>query len=68
MLVLSRRKGEQVIVPGYGVAITVLDVKGKTIRLGISAPRDVDILRGELVSQATAAGVRDATASDVTGD
>jgi carbon storage regulator len=66
MLVLSRRKGEQVVLPGYGVAITVLDVKGKTIRLGIAAPRDVGILRGELVPQATP--VANASAAESTTD
>jgi carbon storage regulator len=66
MLVLSRRKGEQVVLPGYGVAITVLEVKGKTIRLGIAAPRDVDIFRGELVPQATPVASASAAAESAT--
>ncbi|HVK08763.1 MAG TPA: carbon storage regulator [Gemmataceae bacterium] len=53
MLVLSRRKGEEVVVPGYGVRITVLEVKGSSIRLGIAAPREVGIFRGELLPEAT---------------
>lgn len=47
MLVLSRKKDQQVIIDG-GIKIEVLKVKGNTVRLGISAPRHVKVLRGEL--------------------
>ena len=47
MLVLSRKKDQQVIIDGE-IKIEVLKIKGNTIRLGITAPRDVKILRGEL--------------------
>jgi carbon storage regulator len=47
MLVLSR-KTEQVICVGNNVEITVLGVQGGRVRLGIEAPRDVRIRRGEL--------------------
>jgi carbon storage regulator len=47
MLVLSR-KTEQVICVGSDVEITVLGVQGNRVRLGIEAPRDVRIRRGEL--------------------
>ena len=49
MLVLSRKAGEQIVVPEYGVSVTVIAVQGKTIRLGISAPPEVPILRSEIV-------------------
>ena len=47
MLVLSRKKDQQVIIDG-DIKIEVLKVKGNTVRLGISAPSHVKVLRGEL--------------------
>ena len=47
MLVLSRKKNESIIIDG-NIEIEVLQVKGKSIRLGIKAPNDVRVLRGEL--------------------
>ena len=47
MLVLSRKQGEKVII-GNGIAVTVLEVQGNRVRLGIEAPDDVRILREEL--------------------
>jgi carbon storage regulator CsrA len=47
MLVLSRKKNESIIIDGQ-IKIEVLRVKGNTIRLGISAPKEVKVLRGEL--------------------
>ena len=48
MLVLSRRKDESIVLPDLGVSIKVLKCSGNQIRLGIEAPSDVRILRGEL--------------------
>jgi carbon storage regulator len=48
VLVLSRREGEEILVPECGVTVTVLAVQGNKIRLGIRAPAEVEILRGEL--------------------
>jgi carbon storage regulator CsrA len=47
MLVLSRKQQQEIIV-GDNVKITVLKIKGNTVRLGIEAPRDVRVVRGEL--------------------
>jgi carbon storage regulator CsrA len=47
MLVLSRKVNDEIVIDGR-IRVQVLQVKGKTIRLGISAPDDVKILRGEL--------------------
>ena len=47
MLVLSRKRNEQVLIDGQ-ITIEVLQIKGNTVRLGISAPRDVKVMRGEL--------------------
>lgn len=48
MLALSRKKGESVFI-GDDIEIVVVDVKGDQVRLGINAPRDLVILRSELV-------------------
>ena len=47
MLVLSRKKNESIVIDGQ-IKIEVLKVKGNTVRLGISAPDNIKILRGEL--------------------
>ena len=48
MLVLSRRVGESVVV-GDDITITVLEVRGDVIRVGIDAPRSVAVNRAELL-------------------
>lgn len=47
MLVLSRKLKQEIQI-GDNVVITVLKVKGNTVQLGIEAPRDIKIMRGEL--------------------
>ncbi|MBU2663088.1 carbon storage regulator CsrA [Actinoplanes bogorensis] len=47
MLVLTRRSGESVMI-GNDVVITVLEARGDVIRLGIQAPRDVQVHREEV--------------------
>jgi carbon storage regulator len=48
MLVLSRKIGERILVPHCELEVTVLAVEGKTVRLGISAPAEVDVYREEV--------------------
>ena len=48
MLVLSRKSNETIKI-GDDIEIRILEVKGDTVRIGIEAPKSVDILRGELV-------------------
>ena len=47
MLVLTRKPGEKIHI-GSGITITVVEVRGNKIRLGIDAPDDVPIFRAEL--------------------
>ena len=47
MLVLSRKEGERLVI-GDNVVVTVNRISGNRITLGIEAPRDVRIVRGEL--------------------
>lgn len=48
MLVLSRKVNETIKI-GDDIEIRVLEVKGDTVRIGIEAPKSIDILRGELL-------------------
>jgi len=59
MLKLTRRIGETIIVGdlvGPEIAITVVNVIGQQVRLGIGAPKDVRVLREELVEREAARG------------
>lgn len=50
MLALSRKKGEALVI-NNNIEITVLEIKGEQIKLGISAPREVSVYRKELYLQ-----------------
>ena len=50
MLVLSRKIGESVVL-GRDIEICLLDIQGGEVKLGISAPREVVILRKEIVQE-----------------
>lgn len=52
MLVLTRKPQETIRI-GDNITITVIKTKGNSVRLGIEAPTDVSVLRGELVATAT---------------
>jgi carbon storage regulator len=64
MLILSRRPGESFTI-GDDVVVTVVGVSGNQIRLGITAPREVRVLREEIYkamreeNQAAPANARD---------
>ena len=47
MLVLTRKTQERIHI-GDNITISILKLKGNTVRIGIEAPRDVRVLRGEL--------------------
>ena len=48
MLVLSRKCGEKIVIPDQNIILTVLEVRGDRIRLGIEAPADVPVHRQEI--------------------
>ena len=50
MLVLSRRPGEQLQI-GDDIVVEVLEISGAQVRLGITAPREVAVLRDELLDE-----------------
>jgi carbon storage regulator len=51
MLVLSRKAGEDIVIPMCGLTVTVLGIQGRRVRLGISAPAQINVVPGELASE-----------------
>jgi len=47
MLVLSRKKGESIVIQDQ-IELTILSVDGDTVKVGITAPKHVDIFRKEV--------------------
>lgn len=63
MLVLTRKPGESIVI-GNEVTVTVVEVRGDQVRLGISAPRSVQVYREEVyreIERENAQAVADAT-------
>ena len=54
ILVLCRRHNQRIVLSGLDIIIEVLSVKGNTVRLGITAPADVKVMREELLVQCVA--------------
>lgn len=53
MLVLTRKAGESIVI-GNEVVITVLEIRGGQIRIGVDAPRDLSVHRAEIYQQVMA--------------
>jgi carbon storage regulator len=47
MLILTRRTAEALVI-GNSVTVTVLDIKGNRVRIGVDAPREVTVNREEI--------------------
>lgn len=50
MLVLTRRANQSIMI-GHDIVVTVLEVRGDQVRLGIKAPRSIDVHREEIFAQ-----------------
>lgn len=46
MLVLQREKGQAIVI-GHSIEITILEIRGNRVVLGVSAPRNIRVERGE---------------------
>lgn len=49
MLVLSRKPNESIVING-DITITLIEIRGGRIQLGIEAPREIPVVRTELVA------------------
>lgn len=66
MLALTRRIGERIVI-GDNIVLTVVDIKGDSIRLGIDAPKTVKIYRGEIYDEIVAENQKAAAPLDGVG-
>jgi len=48
MLVLSRHRGESITIGDDGIVITIVEIRGDKVRLGIVAPKEVPVHRQEV--------------------
>lgn len=48
MLVLTRMEGESIVI-GEDIRITLLEIRGGQVRIGVQAPREVPVVRSELL-------------------
>ena len=62
MLALSRKKNEAIVI-NNNIEITILEVKGEQVKLGIAAPKEVPVYRKEVYLQ-----IQDATREAVDAD
>jgi carbon storage regulator len=67
MLVLSRKPGEKILI-GDNVTVTIVRIGPNTVRLGIDAPREMNIVREELCQTSPALEVDRAAAMPGDGD
>jgi carbon storage regulator len=56
MLVLSRKEGEQIVLPTLGVTITLVQMRGDKARIGIDAPKNVPVHRSQIWDEIVSLG------------
>jgi len=64
MLVLTRKPGEKIFI-GDNVSLTVVEVKGDSVRIAVDAPREIKIYRGEIYEAIIAENKAAAIAGDM---
>ena len=67
MLVLSRKKGEEIVI-GDAIFMTIVDIRGDKVRVGIEAPREIPVHRREVKEAIDRDKVGRAASSAVTAD
>jgi carbon storage regulator len=50
MLMLTRKAGESIVI-GNNIVINIVSIQGKNVRIGVEAPKDVSIYRGEIYNK-----------------
>ncbi len=60
MLVLSRKPQEKIVFPNLGIVLEIIRVAGGKVRIGVDAPADIPVLRGEIASRDTSLSATDA--------
>ena len=66
MLALTRKVGERIVI-GDNIVVTVISIKGDSIRLAIEAPKEIKIYRGEIFDAIAAENKQAANMEDVDG-
>lgn len=51
MLVLSREKDQEVVIGNNVIVVTIVEIRGDKVRLGFTAPREIPIVRRELLDR-----------------
>ena len=51
MLVLTRRESEKILIPDLGITLEIVRIKGNNVRIGIEAPPEIRVMRGELLDR-----------------
>jgi carbon storage regulator len=59
VLILTRRPMQAVAI-GSDITVTVLEIRGRQVRIGVNAPRDIQVLREEIVERARTRRMPDA--------
>jgi carbon storage regulator len=59
VLILTRRRTQAVTI-GSDITVTILEIRGRHVRIGVNAPRDIPVLREEIVEKARTRRMPDA--------
>jgi carbon storage regulator len=59
VLILTRRPTQAVTI-GSDITVTILEIRGRQVRIGVDAPRDIAVLREEIVEKARSRRMSDA--------
>ncbi len=61
MLILARKVGQKILI-GDDIEISIVDIRGDQVRIGINAPQSVSVCRAELQEQVASANLESASA------
>lgn len=64
MLVLSRREGQSIMI-GNNIVVTVIEIRGEHVRIGIEAPRSITVHREEVAAEIRASNKAARLSADI---